>query len=432
MLGPAGNDLRAGPRFPGGLSVHAFRFLAVLAAALSLPSPRAFAAEPRLVVAFDDPAGDATGPGSYVPPSDAMFTDGDFDLRRFAVYEEGDTVRFEVTLGAAIRRPDPARRTDAIPSDLANGIYLQNVDIYVDSDPGPGSGYSACIPGRRIAFADGRTWETAVVLTPRPGAAHAVVAEALGAAAAHVLFPGPLEIRGSTIVARVPITALGGPPRKEWGWSVQISGARWERDPARSDRVRGAHEADAFTMPVLGVREARAFGGAPAGEVHPRVVDVLLPPGADQKTVLGSFDAATGSFARVPFVYAVAPLAPQAAAPRAPPPSLTARLMPSPPRPASAPSAPGGAGNEGTGRTAPAGPVLTVAGISEDVVTLAGSIIGLAPTQLGRILGQDGATVGHVVIERVLENGVVARIVSGRENVRWGARVRFDGQTISR
>ena len=48
---------------------------------------------------------------------------------------------------------------------------------------------------------------------------------------------------------------------------------------------------NAFTMPVLSVREAFAFGGAPEGNLHPRVVDVLLPPGVDQKAVLGSFDA---------------------------------------------------------------------------------------------------------------------------------------------
>ena len=85
-------------------------------------------------------------------------------------------------------------------------------------------------------------------------------------------------------------------------------------------------------MPVVGMREAFAFGGAPSGEAHPRVVDVLLPPGTDQKAVLGSFSASAGTFARVPFVYGegsppplqrpataavVAPAAPVAEAPPA-------------------------------------------------------------------------------------------------------------------
>jgi hypothetical protein len=70
-----------------------------------------------------------------------------------------------------------------------------------------------------------------------------------------------------------------------------------------------------------------------------------------------------------------------------------------------------------------------VAEVSEDLVTLAGPNIGLVPMQLGRVVDRDGATLGLVVVDRVLENGAVARIVSGRDNVRWGARVRFDAQT---
>jgi hypothetical protein len=391
--------------------------LALLASALWAPARLAGAAEPRLVVAFDDPAGDAAGPGGYVAPRGPEYADGDFDLRRFAVYDEGDEVRLEVTLGAPIRRPAAA------PPELSNGIYVQNVDVYVDRDPGSGAGLSTCIPGRRVAFAGGATWETAVVLTPQPAAARAAVAEALGAAAAHVVFAAPLEVRGATIVARVPAPALGGAPRREWGWSVQVSGARWARSAAASDARQGEGEPDALTMPVLRAAEARAFGGAPEGDAHPRVVDVLLPPGADQRAVLGSFDATTGAFARVPFVYGVAPDSPARAS--GPPPSLTPRLTLSP-VPGPLPSR--NAGERTRGQVGSAGPVLTVAEISEDTVQLAGPNVGLAPQQIGRVLGRDGATVGHVVLDRVLENGAVGHVVSGRENVSWGARVRFDSQ----
>jgi hypothetical protein len=274
--------------------------------------------------------------------------------------------------------------------------------VYVDSDPAPESGSGACIPGRRVAFADGRRWEAAVVLTPQPRAARAVVAQALRAAAARVLFPERIEVRGRTLVVRVPAAALGGTPRKGWGWSVQLSGARWERSYALSDRLRGRREADAFTMPVLGVREAFAFGGAPAGEAHPRVVDVLLPAGADQARVLGSFDAASGAFARVPFVYGEPPAAAAA------------------PAPAAAPAERSGDAESSSG------PVLTVADVAGDLTTLAGPTAGLAPLRIGRVLGEAATGEGRVVIERIFEGGVLARIVSGREHVRWGARVRFD------
>lgn len=365
--------------------------------ALAAPPARA-AAAPRPVVVFEDPAGDATGPGTYVPPGDTEFEDGDFDLRRFAVLVEGDEAILEVTLGARIRRPASTQRSNLSPLPLANGLYLQNVDVYVDTDRAAGSGFSACIPGRRVAFADGRTWEAAVVLTPQPGPARAIVAEAMGPAAARVFLAEGIEARGRTLVARVPLSALGGTPSEDWGWSVHVTGARWERTYALQDRLRGAREPDAFTMPVLGVPEAWAFGGAPAGDAHPRVVDVLLPPGVDQAKVLGAFDADAGSWARVPFVEAR-----------------------SAPKTAPAPVATGAAPAE----PAPGETVLRVVDVSGDLVTLEGPVEGLVPLQLGRVLGEDGETVGRVVVVRVLGGGVVASVIEGEERVARGARVGF-------
>ncbi len=366
--------------------------------------PAAGAAAPRLVASFDDPAGDATGPGSYVPPGDTELQDGDFDLRRFAVYVDGDEVLFQVTLGAPFRRPEVTLRSGSTPLSLWNGIYLQNVDVYVDTDPAA-PGFASCIPGRRVAFADGRTWKAAVVLTPQPGPAQNVAADAMGPAAGHVLFAQGLQTSGRTVTARFPASFLGGPPRKEWGYSVHVSGARWERTLTLADRVRGGVEPDAFTMPVLPLREAWAFGGAPAGSAHPRVVDVLVPAGVDQKAVLGSFDSATGAFARVPFVYAE------------PPP------QPGPVTPSVA--SPQGERSRGT-PTSAAAPTLTVADVSGDMISISGPPAGLRPMQLGRVLGLDGSTVARIVVVQVLERGLVASAVDGRERIERGATVLFD------
>jgi hypothetical protein len=362
-------------------------FLALAPAAL---------AEPQLVATFDDAAGDATGPGSYVPPGDTEFTDGDFDLRRFAVYVDGTDALFAVTLGAAFRRPALTQRANRSEIQLWNDIYLQNIDIYIDTDRTSPAGYSACIPGRRVAFAGGRTWKAAVVLTPQPGPARGITEDALGkAAASHVIFAEGLQIRGRTVTARVPIVLLGGKPSKEWGYSVHVSGAAWERSFAVLDRVRGMRELNAFTMPVLPVPEAWAFGGAPEGNMHPRVVDVLLPAGVDQKAVLGSFDA--GSFARVPFVDGSA--APSAAAP----PPVAAAVAP--PK---------------------SGPELSVAYMAGNMISLAGPAAGVKQMQFGRVLGPDGTTVARVVVVQVLEGGLVVSAVENAEKIVKGARVRFD------
>ena len=105
----------------------------LLAAAAALLPGAVRAGEP--VIRLDDPAGDAWGPGSYQPPTSSEFQNGDFDLQRFEVLLDGDDVLLEVTLGTAIRPPQVTVRENATEVQLWNGIYLQNIDIYIDTDP---------------------------------------------------------------------------------------------------------------------------------------------------------------------------------------------------------------------------------------------------------------------------------------------------------
>ena len=369
--------------------------LPAVLATLTVASP-VFGVDRTLVASFDDPAGDANGPGTYEPPGDTDFLPGDFDLRRFAVYEEGDKVVLEVTLGENFRVPPSTQRYNSTPVDLKNNIYFQNIDIYVDTDQTPGSGYAMCIPGRRVAFSEGRTWEYAVVMTPQPGAARAVTEGVLGSEASRrVLFPTSLQTQGKSVFARIPWTFFGGRPTKEWGWSVHVSGARWERTFAVVDRIAGRHEADAYTMPVVGVREAWMFGGAPSagGKTHPWVVDVLVPPGVKQAKVLGSFDEKSGAYAQVPFVYGTG-VAPAAM-------TVTAAADKPPP------------------------PALSVADVSGGVVSIKGPSKGVGVMQIGKVLGPDGAPVGRVIVTQVVESGVVARAVEGGDAIRPGMGVEF-------
>jgi len=438
--------------------------LAALLAALAL-APRPAAAAPVLVAAFDDAAHDADGPGGYTPPGDSSFTEGDFDLRRLAVWVDGEDVLFEVTLGAPFRPPELSIRSGSTPLPLDNGITLQNVDIYLDTDPASPAGWSVALPGRRVAFPEGRTWKAAVVLTPRPGPARAVTREALGPAADRIVFAERLRIQGRTVTARVPAALLGGAPSPSWGYSVHVSGAAWEPSYQVAARVAGRHAPDAFTMPVKTTPEAWAFGGGPLGDLHPQVVDVLLPPWLDQHAVLGAYGekigggatAPTGAgpqgsaYARVPFLTAgekAPPPAPAASAVAAP------SATPSPSAPASGPAT--GAGtSSGRGTTEPlpaalapslsalslpgapsAAPAadaapkpdapLLVEDVSDDLVSATGPVVGLKPMQFGRVVDSSGMTVARVMILRLLDKGLLATAVDGRARIKKGARLHFD------
>ena len=402
----------------------------LLALTLAWGAPATSAASsPQLVASFDDPPHDATGPGSYTPPYDPDFTDGDFDLRRFSVQADGDDVIFQVTLGAPFREPVTTQRTNRIPLQLLNGIYLQNIDIYVDTDPASTAGWDRSIPGRRVAFEEGRTWKAVVVITPQPGPAAAITQAALGPGVTRrAFFPDAVEVKGRTVTVRVPNYYFDGPPRKEWGYSVQISGANWERSFSVLDLITSGKELDAFTMPVQGMREPYAFGGAPSGDVHPRVVDVLLPANIDQEAVLGSFSVSDGTFARVPFVYAVTPpaatIVPAAATPAPAPTAAPARVAAGAAAPVAVPAP----------VAAPAAvlaiPIgFKVVDVSGDVVSITGPSAGIKEFQLGQVVGPGGATMARVVVLRVYEGGLAATVVDGRSRIERGAAVRFDGPT---
>ena len=407
--------------FPMVLRPSPFAQVLLLALVSVVPAAVHARPPPRLVASFEDDAHDATGPGTYVPPGDTEFEDGDFDLRRFAVYADGEDVLFQITLGAPFREPAITQRSNLTPLALENRVFFQNIDIYVDTDPGSKDGYAVCIPGRRVRFEEGRTWKAAVVLTPQPVPASAITASALGKdVARHIVFPDSLDVRGRIVTARVPDWYFGGPPRREWAYSVHVSGATWERSFSALDLIRSGKEPNAFTMPVEGMREAWAFGGAPSGDAHPRVVDVLLPLGADQKAVLGSFNASTREHARVPFVS----LEP---GPRAAPPRRVAEA----PAPASSPPssipAPEVGATSAAPAAAPSSPGLTVVDISEGMVSVSGPVAGIKAMQLGRVLGPTGVPVARLVVIQVFENGLVASAVEGRERIERGAAVRFDG-----
>lgn len=354
------------------------------------------------MASFDDDAGDATGPGSYRKPGDTDLVDGDFDLRRFTIHTDGDEVIFEVTLGASFREPTVTARNTVTQIPLWNHIFLQNIDIYIDTDPTSSDGSSVCIPGRRVAFPKGRTWKRAVVLTPQPGPTREIVREAFGDGARRVIVPDTLTTRMRTVIARIPSATLGGRPDASWGYSVHVSGARWERSFDVSDRLlKRNSQPNAFTMDVKPIPDAWAFGGAPAGDQHPRVIDVLLPRGVDQSAVLGGFGAQAGSYARVPFV--------------------SIEVTRGRAEHHSSESVPTARAEQQRENVA----VFVVMDISEHILTLAGDTRGVAPMMIGQVYRKRRQLDAKLVVERVLEAGIVARVLSGGEQIVRGDTVSF-------
>lgn len=370
----------------------------VLSGALWL-APFPASAAPGTSVSLDDPAGDDRGPGHYVYPSGSRFARGAFDLRRFEVVPHGEYTELRVTVARPAQKPIEARVSDAQAIALDNGIYVQNIDVYVDMTPGMGQVEG--LPGRRIGFHPDQGWELAVALTPLPYAARAVI-EDWGLAGTQVYVPADVYHEGPTFVARVPHDRLGGPPQASWGWAVTVSGATWEKSFAVLDRITDRHRLDAFTLPVHTVAQDDAFGGGTIGGLHPQVIDILTPAGLSQKQLLSAHDAETQRFATVAMVYPD----PEAAAAA----GHAVQL----------PLAPTGAGGATTPEKAP---VARIRDVLETTVVIVDPPDGLAPYTLVEVRDGEGARVGKLVITAIRSEFVTATVVEGLGAIRQGMTI---------
>jgi hypothetical protein len=368
-------------------------------------------------VRLEDPRGDDHGPGAYAYPSGDAYPRGSFDLLSFEAWREGDELVLEVGFAAVIRAPRHERRTHAQEIRFENELYVQNVDIYVDSDPAGGSVDG--VPGRNVRIDAESAWETVIVLTPMPFEVRGILDG--WSKGRRVLVPPDLRAKGRSVRARIPVAALGAEPEASWGWTVAISGAMWADNFDAVRRLSGDHVRNAMTMPVFAVEETAAFGGGELGRHHPWVIDVLVPPGSSQARVLSAYDPDTDRIAALPLVYPD-PAARSRARTRA---EGRPRLDPSAPLPGVA-ALPG---VRSSTKTLDRDPVLRVKDFRGEMVVLDGVTTAVKPYQLGAVLGDDDEVVGWIVVDKVYPRYVVGTAVEGAERLRVGTRVRFPERT---
>ncbi len=105
-----------------------------------------------------DQAGDDHGPGTYSYPTDVAFTSGSYDLLEVVAGQsgtetDGDYV-FAILLDAPIENP----------WNSPIGLSVQSIDIYLDYDPGAGTGRRALLDGRNAQLDGDSGWEAAIAV----------------------------------------------------------------------------------------------------------------------------------------------------------------------------------------------------------------------------------------------------------------------------
>jgi carbohydrate-binding DOMON domain-containing protein len=203
-----------------------------------------------------DPIGDDTGTGSYTYATDGVFAPGSYDLTRFTAGVEGDDVVFSFEVDAAVRNPwgSPV------------GLSIQTFDLYIDTDPGAGTGARLFIDGRNAALGPDDGWETALTIEGWDSALYLASADGMTEETKPTIGIVTLAEKGKVLV-RVPAELLPSGDPAAWGYAVAVMG----QEGFPSGGVRRIRD-------VNPTAEQWRFGGAPADSVnHTRVMDLVLP-----------------------------------------------------------------------------------------------------------------------------------------------------------
>lgn len=226
------------------------------------------------VLLIEDPEGDDNGPGTYTYPKDGVFKAGDFDLTSFEVSSDGATLYFTFGLKAPI--------TNGWNSPA--GFSVQTFDVYIDQDPGAGTGNRMLLPGRNAALAEGSGWDFAVWIegwTPQvvvPGTDP--LAEPVKETEASSAMKVYVDVGKNAVIASVPLEFFGGGDPHDWAYAAILLGQ--EGYPAEGVwRVRDVKQ----------TAETYKFGGAPLDNNHTRIIDVALPASfaPSQAEMLGTY-----------------------------------------------------------------------------------------------------------------------------------------------
>jgi hypothetical protein len=280
------------------------------------------AAAKKPIFTLTDPRGDDHGDGNYVYPGNRRIEPGDLDILSLEAYDEGNGTRFEVTFARPVKKPQ-REAIDELGTQLSDvaryGFYTLNLDIYIDTDRVPGSGGVTMLPGRQAEIDPATAWEKAIVLTPRPNEAKSELqrmlmrtlnedsrrndglkdeeVEALKKQIpldieSRIFFPTQVRVLGQKISFFVPALFLGGIAKSTWAYVVASSGCDLLQtyDPSRSLLSRKEELKSLMIMPVSpGNWQDRFGGGRENAANQPPLIDVIVPKGKKQETILSDF-----------------------------------------------------------------------------------------------------------------------------------------------
>ena len=224
--------------------------------AIAVPVPDIAGFDP--VVSVADAQGDDAGPGGYTYPTDPVFTAGAYDLVSFEAGVSGDDAVFSFQVAGTVGNPwgSPV------------GLSVQTLDVYLDLDPGAGTGRQELIDGRQARLADGFGWEAAVTIEGWQSAV-ATAADAGGYTESEPAIGISVLGEEGRITGRVPLGAL---PEGYDPSTVAMAVAVLSQEGFPSAGVRRVRD-------VAASASQWAIGGGDSTAGDTRILDAVDPDG---------------------------------------------------------------------------------------------------------------------------------------------------------
>lgn len=243
-----------------------------------------------------DPIGDDKGPGYYQYPLDRRLRRGTFDLRRFTVSEDGNAYIFKIQMREYIMTEWPdTRRSEE------QGFVALAFDIYIDLNGRPGSGYHESLPGRDVVFADDKGWDKVIMATPYSQTRvdeilqHKTDDLSFQDLVPDIILPDYVRIQRDTIIVSIGRDQIGQ-ITEQTGFQCFIMGFSHVVSVNRL-----------LNRDVRAFATADDFGGGWDTRGDPPIMDMIVPPGADQYALLRDYRSEPYrdriEYAQIPFVY---------------------------------------------------------------------------------------------------------------------------------
>jgi carbohydrate-binding DOMON domain-containing protein len=238
-----------------------------------------------LLLDIPDATGDDHGPGSYTYPTDAVFLPGVFDLEDVKLFLDPDhdalVTRFDVV--------GPVNNSWG----SGNGLSLQTFDLYIDVDPGQGTGCQGLYKGRNARLAHRFGWEFMFTAEGwEPGMFVCQDGQAVKASGEMRIIV--VDAQEGVVDVRVPLDAIGPDfdPATAGYLAIVLSQEGAGGDASKRGRVRDITPAGGQWV----------FGGAPDDTNHTRIIDAALPEGVEptQEAGLSDYQPSQEDFSTLP------------------------------------------------------------------------------------------------------------------------------------